>query len=496
MHLSRQGFSISIHRILRIKWSHTLRHLINQYPQTPIIHRPIMSLAQNHLRGQIIRRPAESIRLPILNHLGQPKVHNLDISRIVQHEILRFEIAIGHLTLVHVRKRRQHAGRVEHAPILREFVLKVQQLTELAAAQCLHEKILALDVLHDVVTSGDEGMDEGFHNVFLALDFLLLFLLLDFLFGYAFEGVVEVLLGGRGAVPSYELDEAVGAHAKGALDIEVILNELWTTRMDLTAINLPLRFPHPPSSLITIIPILITSIHQRFQISQHPHKVLTDQIHALDLLTAPRTGHARRRTNIAVKQRLLPEERPGFEGDDGMGLGFFAHVNIDGAGGDHVEGVAHVALADDDLTLGKFLELGGHGNGVKFVGFENFDQFFIVDFDLLQKHQLHIQHLPLMPRNNHPKRPTIHKPHIHILPRLHRRRPRTTVQQRNLPESHPRMQRPLKLRGLVHAHAPVAQHVKSVPVIPLPYHYRSFLTMRRRERVDEILQFLRGTRPE
>ena len=46
---------------------------------------------------------------------------------------------------------------------------------------------------------------------------------------------------------------------------------------------------------------------------------------------------------------------------------------------------ADVALSDDDLSFGVFLELGGHGDGVDFVGFEDFAQFFIVDFDLYLK---------------------------------------------------------------------------------------------------------------
>ena len=43
------------------------------------------------------------------------------------------------------------------------------------------------------------------------------------------------------------------------------------------------------------------------------------------------------------------------------------------------------ALLDDDLSFGVFLELGGHGNGLDFVMFEDFAQFFPVDFDLYLK---------------------------------------------------------------------------------------------------------------
>ena len=49
---------------------------------------------------------------------------------------------------------------------------------------------------------------------------------------------------------------------------------------------------------------------------------------------------------------------------------------------DHVEGIADVALSDDDFSFGVFLELCGHGDGVDFVGCDDSAQFFLMDFDL------------------------------------------------------------------------------------------------------------------
>lgn len=54
---------------------------------------------------------------------------------------------------------------------------------------------------------------------------MLLFLLLDFLFGDAFEGVVDVLLVFGGAVPFDHFDEAVGSDTKGSFDVVVTLFE-------------------------------------------------------------------------------------------------------------------------------------------------------------------------------------------------------------------------------------------------------------------------------
>ena len=70
-----------------------------------------------------------------------------------------------------------------------------------------------------------------------------------------------------------------------------------------------------------------------------------------------------------------------------MGVELFANANVHEALFlfDYVEGIANVTLLDDDLSFGVFLELGGHGNGVDFVGFEDFSQFFFVDFELYPK---------------------------------------------------------------------------------------------------------------
>mmetsp|Transcript_18173 Transcript_18173/g.32019 ORF Transcript_18173/g.32019 Transcript_18173/m.32019 type:complete len:224 (-) Transcript_18173:356-1027(-) len=98
-----------------------------------------------------------------------------------------------------------------------------------------------------------------------------------------------------------------------------------------------------------------------------------------------------------------------------------------------------------------------------------------------------------MPRHNRPKSPPIHEPQITILPRPHRCRTRTRIQQRNLPKSHPRVEGALKIRSLVHAHAPRAQHVEPIPMIPLPNHNGVFGTLPSTKSINQILQFIRRT---
>ena len=97
-----------IHKILCIKRSHPLHHLVNQHPQPLIIHDPIMPLVQNNFQRQVIRHSAENMSPPILNHLHQPKVDNLDVSLLMEDQIFGSRIAVGHLVFVHVHNHHQH----------------------------------------------------------------------------------------------------------------------------------------------------------------------------------------------------------------------------------------------------------------------------------------------------------------------------------------------------------------------------------------------------
>ena len=79
-----------------------------------------------------------------------------------------------------------------------------------------------------------------------------------------------------------------------------------------------------------------------------------------------------------VTIRTSPEKVHRFECYDGVGAKLFVNINVHEALFlfNHVEGIADVTLSDDDLSFEVFLELGGHGDGVDFVGFVDFAQFF------------------------------------------------------------------------------------------------------------------------
>ena len=85
-----------------------------------------MSRTHYHLRRHVVRRPAESVRLLALNHLGQAKVDNLDISRVIQNQVLQREVAVRHLPLVHVRERLRDRRGVECLPVFLETILGLQ----------------------------------------------------------------------------------------------------------------------------------------------------------------------------------------------------------------------------------------------------------------------------------------------------------------------------------------------------------------------------------
>ena len=79
--------------------------------------------------------------------------------------------------------------------------------------------------------------------------------------------------------------------------------------------------------------------------------------------------------------------------------------------------------------------------------------------------------LPLVLSHNRHERPPIHEPKVTLLPRPNSLRPRTAIQQCDLPKSHPGMERALDLCTLVHGYAPYAEHVEPIALSALPDHH-------------------------
>ena len=134
-------------------------------------------------------------------------------------------------------------------------------------------------------------------------------------------------------------------------------NALW---MNLPTIHLPPCLAHPPSRSYTLQ-------NHNSDPTKTPNPPTSSKNHFTSSLLFRADA-----TQDAI--RTSPEKVIRFECYDRVDVELFADVNVHEALFlfDHVEGIADVTLSDDDLSFEVFLELGGHGDGVDFVGFVDF----------------------------------------------------------------------------------------------------------------------------
>lgn len=67
-------------------------------------------------------RSAQRVRSIILQNLAETKVGDLDESTVVDHDVLRLEVAINHAHLVDVIEPQEHLSRVESCTVVAELV--------------------------------------------------------------------------------------------------------------------------------------------------------------------------------------------------------------------------------------------------------------------------------------------------------------------------------------------------------------------------------------
>ena len=90
--------------ILSLKWWLTYHHLVQQDPVCPPVHGKSIGLVVDNFWGNIVWGPTECLgSIPIQNSLlAQPKVCNLDVPLLVNHDVVQLEVPVDDTMTVEV----------------------------------------------------------------------------------------------------------------------------------------------------------------------------------------------------------------------------------------------------------------------------------------------------------------------------------------------------------------------------------------------------------
>mmetsp|Transcript_32804 Transcript_32804/g.77766 ORF Transcript_32804/g.77766 Transcript_32804/m.77766 type:complete len:226 (-) Transcript_32804:1174-1851(-) len=76
---------------------------VHQYTKAPPIHRVVVPVGKDIFRSHVTGCPAKGVgALPVLQHLGETKVSQLDVAPVIDKHVLRLEIAVNCVVLVQV----------------------------------------------------------------------------------------------------------------------------------------------------------------------------------------------------------------------------------------------------------------------------------------------------------------------------------------------------------------------------------------------------------
>lgn len=183
------------------------QELIDQDPQRPPIHSRGMSLVLNNLGRKILGRSTEGIGLygviplfirVIPQPFGKPEVNQLDMSLLVQQQILRLQIPIGHPTLLFMQilQDQDNLGGVEPRHVLVESSPFPQVAEQFSAGDVVEQEVEEIGVGE----GGEEVRDEGVarhvgEDCALVLDVVDLAQFDDFGFAQDFERVDFLSVG-------------------------------------------------------------------------------------------------------------------------------------------------------------------------------------------------------------------------------------------------------------------------------------------------------------
>mmetsp|Transcript_90699 Transcript_90699/g.261362 ORF Transcript_90699/g.261362 Transcript_90699/m.261362 type:complete len:282 (-) Transcript_90699:1884-2729(-) len=148
---------VHLHWVVGLEWDGAIHELVDEDAEGPPIHSAGVPCARDGLWGEVLRRPATSVRLP--EHLlGQTHVCDFQPPLLRYQQVLRLQVSVDHLLGVHVLDASHGSSDVEPAMFLAAVeALAVVRRVQLAAQRRLHEEKHVLWPVVGLVAPDDEG---------------------------------------------------------------------------------------------------------------------------------------------------------------------------------------------------------------------------------------------------------------------------------------------------------------------------------------------------
>jgi len=140
-------------------WWQPVQHLLQQHAQQLPVHALAVARLVQHFGRQLRHTAAEGrlARVVLDFLLAEPEVRQLGMALLVQHHIVRLEVALDDVVLVQVLDGQQDLGDLELGRVLVKLLELVLDLPQVAARALLHdeEQLLASlegpEELHDEI---------------------------------------------------------------------------------------------------------------------------------------------------------------------------------------------------------------------------------------------------------------------------------------------------------------------------------------------------------
>mmetsp|Transcript_23756 Transcript_23756/g.77246 ORF Transcript_23756/g.77246 Transcript_23756/m.77246 type:complete len:381 (+) Transcript_23756:1416-2558(+) len=272
-----------LHRVVVDERRSPVQELVDEHAHGPPVNAPVVPVPGHHLGREVVGRAARREGfLALLQNLCEPKVDNFDVPLRVDEQVLRLEVAVRNLRLLHVSERHHNAADEESAVAFVDVVLlKVDK--ELAAAYALEEHEERALVPVRAVQPHDVGMLAHEEELLLAHDVLLHLHLDDVGLAHHLERV-QVVLAFSLAHEEYLPESTLAEDAKGLEGVEIEMEGALRLREALHHAFLEHRFERAER--------LVESLAAKLQRGARPDR--------LDRCAPP----------LAVEQRELPKVIP------------------------------------------------------------------------------------------------------------------------------------------------------------------------------------------
>ena len=128
-----------------------------------------MALLLDHLWGEILGRPAESIgHLSLFEDLGETEINDFDVSCVIQENIFKFEISVDDPFRVQVTYSYNELSCEKQSLLLTKPLLCRENFVKFPTSYKWHDKVKSMFVLKKEIKRDQEWMITLKHDIFLS----------------------------------------------------------------------------------------------------------------------------------------------------------------------------------------------------------------------------------------------------------------------------------------------------------------------------------------